>query len=188
MSDKKALKGLKGVRLWEVLKNDTTAYKIGDTISLEYAQDLTKDVQSEEYTIYADDGIYDTGADYKYEDLTFTVAELPLDIEAKLQGGEYNEADNSYIFKNVDTAPEYAFGYAALRLDKEYRMFVHYSVKLISVKVDHKTKGDGSEIQAYTLTFRNTQRNLDGAVRITKDGDDKTYGWLTTALSEYQGA
>lgn len=177
---KLALKGLKGVRVWPVSENTEEKYAVGTMIPLKSAQSLTKEVSKEDYTIYADDGIYDTGADYKYEDLTFTVAELPLDLEAKLSGGDYDEDTKTYMFKNIDTAPEYAFGYASRTLGNSYRMFIHYAVKLMNVKVEHKTKGDGNEIQAYELTFRNTQRNYDGAIRIEKDSEDNTYSWLNT--------
>ena len=175
-----ALKGFCGARLWPITANNATTYTPGVMISLLGAQGLTKDVSRSEYTIYADDGVYDSGADFQYEDLELTLAELPLDIEAKIAGGTYDETDKTYTFKNTDVAPEYALGYAARRVDGEYRMFKHYSVKLLSIKIDHTTIGDNKDVQAYKLTFRATQRNADGAVRIIKDSSDKTYTWLNT--------
>lgn len=177
---KKALKGFCGARVWPVSVNNSTTYTTGEMVSLSAAQNLTKEVTGNEYTIYADDGVYDSGEDFQYEDLTFTVAELPLEIEAQLSGGTYSETDKTYTFKNTDTAPEYAFGYAALQVDGNYRMFKHYVVKLTKVGVEHATRGDNNDIAAYELTFRGTQRAADGAVRIMKDSEDKTYSWLNT--------
>lgn len=184
--EKKALKGACGLRLWPVLQNTVTSYIVGAAIAMPELQSLTKEVQKEEYTIYADDCIYDTGAEYKYEDLTVTLAELPPDLEAKLQGSDYNEETGIYTFATSDIAPEYAMGYAALNISEQYRMFVHFSVKLMSVKVDHKTKGTGNDGQPYTLTFRNMQKKQGGGIRIQKDGNDGTYSWLDTALDQYK--
>ena len=177
---KKALKGFCAARVWPVTVNSADTYTTGEMMALPSAQNLTKEVTRSEYTIYADDGIYDSGSDYQYEDLEFTVAELPVEIEAQLSGGTFDEKEKAYTFKNNDTAPEFAFGYAALMTDGQYRMFKHYVVKLMSVKVDHATKGESGEIAAYVLSFRSTQRMADGAVRITKDSEDNTYSWLST--------
>ncbi len=175
-----ALKGFTAARIWPVTTNDAAVYATNTMIPLPSAQGLTKDVSRSEYTIYADDGVYDSGADFLYEDLEFTVAELPLEIESKLTGGTYAETEKTYLFKNSDIAPEFAFGYAARRVDGQYRMFKHYSMKLISIKVDHATISDSKDIQAYKLKFRATQRVADGAVRFTKDSSDGTYTWLNT--------
>jgi phi13 family phage major tail protein len=130
------------------------------------------------YTIYADDGIYHMGKDYQYEDLTFKVAELPLEVEAEIQGFTYDEVGKSYVAKDTDAAPEYAFGYAARQLDGQYRMFQHYAVRLMKIKVEHKPKPDGSDIQSYELTFRNTHRKADGAFRWVGVSTDNTYALL----------
>lgn len=180
MSDKIALKGFTAARLWPVTANTVDTYTTDTKISLVGAQNLTKDVTTLDYTIYGDDGVYAAGTDYQYEDLTFKVAELPLDVEAELQGCDYDENNKEYTFKNTDVAPEYAFGYAARRLDGEYRMFIHYAVKLMKVKVEHRPKSDGTDIQSYELTFRNTQRKADGAVRKVFESSDKTYTLLDT--------
>ena len=179
-SKPKALKGFDGARLWPVTANTKTNYTTGEKILMAGAQNLTKSTTGQDYTIYADDGVYASGSDYQYEDLTFKVAELSLEVEAKLQGSAYDSESSSYTFKNADVAPEFAFGYAAQRLDHEYRMFIHYAVKLMSVKVDHSPRPDGTDIQAYELTFRNTQRKADGAVRKVMDSDDGTYTALDT--------
>ena len=175
---KAALKGFCAARLWPITTNDEETYATSTMVPLSGAQQLTKDTSRSEYTIYADDGVYDSGSDFQYEDLTFTVAELTPELEAKLSGGTYDDTKKIYTFKNTDSAPEFAFGYAALKLDGTYRMFKHYVVKLMSVKVDHASKGDSGDIQAYELTLRATQRKADGKIRDIMDSETTSYDWL----------
>ena len=175
---KAALKGFCAARLWPITANTQEAYSTEAMIPLPGAQQLTKDTSRSEYTIYADDGVYDSGSDFQYEDLTFTVAELTPELEATLSGGTFDETTKVYTFKASDSAPEFAFGYAALKLDGTYRMFKHYSVKLLSAKVDHASKGDTGDIAAYQLTLRGTQRKADGKIRDVMDSEAANYEWL----------
>lgn len=175
---KEALKGFRAARLWPVTKNDAETYSTGTMVPLPGAQQLTKDANRSEYTIPADDGTYDSGSDFQYEDLNFTVAELTPELEAQISGGTYDETTKVYTFKMNDTAPEFAFGYAALKLDGTYRMFKHYVVKLMNIKVEHVTKGESGDIQAYELTFRSTPRKADSKVRDIMDSETDDYEWL----------
>ena len=177
---KEYLKGFTGARIWKVDKNSTAEYALGPMIDLPGAQNLTKSVAGEEFTIRADDIIWDTGVEYSYEDLTFTIVQLTPELEALLSGGEFDEVNKIYHFKNIDAAPEFAFGYAALKANKTYRMYKHFAMRLQSIALDHATRGASTDAQAYQLTFRNTQRNVDGMVRDTKDSDGASYTWLNT--------
>lgn len=184
--EKKALKGFCGLHLWPVIVNTKDDYVVGEAIEGLEGQSLGKETVSEEYTIYANDDVYDTGKDYKYEDLTLGLAELPLDIEQKLQGCKFDAETKVYSFSDSDRAPDYALGYAAKQLSNNYRMFIHYNVKLMSVKVEHNTKGEKTDIAPYTLTLRNLKRKKDGVYRDEHDGTDKTYDWLDTAMDDYK--
>ena len=62
---KKALKGLSGIKIFEILENTEKEYKVGEAINIPYAQKLTRDIQSSSDPIYADDEIYDTPPDRK---------------------------------------------------------------------------------------------------------------------------
>lgn len=177
---KAALKGFCACRLFPITTNDGTTYATGTKVDLPGAQELTKDVSRSEFTIYADDGVYDMGSDFQYEDLTLTLAELTPTLEASLSGGTFDATSKVYSFKNTDTAPTFALGYAALKADATYRQFMHYVAKLMSVKISHKTKGDGNDIQAYQLTFRCSQRAADGLIRDIKDSEDATHTWIDT--------
>ena len=180
MSERKALKGLCGVRVWEIGSNSPAAYETGEMTALEGAQSLTKEVSRSDYTIYADDGVYDSGSDYQYTDLKLKVAQLPLAVEAMLAGGAYDETTQTYTFAANDMAPELALGFAALMLNGQYRMWVYYACKLMSVKADHSTRGDKNDVQAYELSFRATQRKTDGAIGVIRDGSGGDYAWLSS--------
>lgn len=181
MSDKIALKGFRAARMWPITTNSETTYATGTLTPLPGAQNLTKDDSRQEYYISADDGAYDSGSEYDYTDMEFTLAELSLTLQASLSGAAFSVQDSTYLFKNTTIAPEFAFAYAALRADGEYRMWKHYCCKLMSVKVDHASKGQNKgEIQPYRLRIRSMGRAADGAVEIVKDSTDKTYDWLNT--------
>jgi phi13 family phage major tail protein len=172
-----ALKGLSGVAAWQLSENSLATYTHGAKTPMPSASALTKQTTKSEYTIYADDGVYDSGGDYQYTDLTLTLVELPLAIQAALEGGVYNEANSSYDFKTTDQPPEFALGFAALMRGGGYRMWLYYAAKLMSVTVNHATAGgDNGNAQTYELAFRATQRKMDNTVGTIRDGDDKT--WL----------
>ena len=63
MPKKKALRGLSGIKVFELLENTEEKYKVGESISIPYAQSLTKDVQTSNDPIYADDEILN----YKFQ-------------------------------------------------------------------------------------------------------------------------
>lgn len=178
MTEKKSLKGLCGVRCWAVTENSSAKYEIGEMVGLDGAQSLTKEVTKNDYTIYADDGIYDSGSDYQYTDLKLKVAQLPLEVEALLSGGKFDESNGTYELKTSDMAPEIAFGFAALMISGKYRMWVFHSCKLMGVKADHASKGGKNEVQSYELTLRATQRKKDGAIALIRDSETGDYSWL----------
>ena len=46
MPKKKALRGLSGIKVFELLENTETNYKVGEAIPIPYAQSLTREIQS----------------------------------------------------------------------------------------------------------------------------------------------
>ncbi len=179
MSEKKALKGLKAGSLFPVVSNTDEAYSVGEKVRLRALQSLTKADEKEEFIIYADDETYDSGSDYKYTNIDVSVAELDPSIEAQLTGGSFDETENVYSAKSTDVAPEFALAYAALMASGGYRMFIHPVVKLMSITVDHSTKGDSNEIAGYTLGFRSMARKIDNVYRDQKDvAKDEPLTWI----------
>jgi len=178
MAKKKALKGLREINLFPIVTNTVESYSVGELLPLPGAQQLTKDDQREEYNIPADDDVYDAGSDYKYTDIAITVAELDLETESKLTGGLYESETGIFQARNIDTAPEYALAYAAM-FKGGYRLFRHPVAKLMSVKVDHNTKGESNEIAPYILNLRTFHRKIDGVHREVKDTElGEGFGWI----------
>jgi hypothetical protein len=110
--------------------------------------------------------------------LKLTLAQLPLAVQALLEGGTLDEVTNTYTFKTTDSPPELALGFAALMLGGGSRMWVYYACKLLSLKADHATRGDKNEVQSYELTLRATQRKTDGSIGAVRDAEERDFGWF----------
>lgn len=177
---KKYLKGFSGFKLFPITKNTKTEYSVGAGISIPYAQSLTKDLQSSDNPIYADDDIYDTGIDITGESFTLTLAELPDELRAKLEGGTYNEETKEYDFSTTDEAPEFACTYRGLLSNGNYKMYRQYRAKVSKIKVDLNTKGNGNA-QSVSIEGKFMSRAYDKKLVTTKEstqGSDLT--WLDT--------
>ena len=109
-----------------------------------------------------------------------TVAEMGNEQESFLTGGDFVSEGNIYRAKSTDTAPEVALAYATKMIDSGYRLFRHPVCKVMSIKVEHKTAGDGTEVAAYVLTLRNTARKIDGLYREQKDVETEDFSWIET--------
>ena len=184
VAQKKALRGLKAFNVFPIKSNTAEAYEVDDMITLIGAQRLTKSVQENEFTIYADDEVYDSDTDFQYVDLQVQLVEMDLETEAKLSGGTWDDTDKIASSSTTDVAPEYALAYAAL-YKGGYRLFKHPVAKLISINVDHETKGDGTSVAPYTLNFRVFARKIDDKHVMKKDvvladlGDSKSpFEWI----------
>lgn len=175
-----AIIGLAGVRYNPVVSNTTAAYTTEAKVDVPGAQEMTKSPNKSDYTIPADDGIYATGSLTNYEDITYTAVELNLLEEAWLQGAEFDEATKSYKFAELN-APTVALGFASLKMDGTYRMFLYPTAKLLSIELAHKSKStEGIEVQPYKLTFRAVRRQFDNVLRLVADSSGTDFAWLDT--------
>ena len=85
---KKALKGLSGIQVFEIVKNTETEYEVESTSTrIPYAQSLTRDDQSSSDPIYADDEVYDDEEVLEGEDMELTIPKI----------GITNENNNIYV-------------------------------------------------------------------------------------------
>lgn len=160
---KKALKGFSGLRIFPVTKNDGTGYTVGTAIAISGAQSFSRSPESSEWKVYADDGIYDSGADWQGDKVTLQLAELPLELKKYFEGGEYNDTTKEYTFKSSSQAPELALAFKCLQSDGTWLMKKFFSFKASSLKDEHKTKGEGNDITPYTIegTVMNKVINQD---------------------------
>ena len=180
MSGKKNLKGFSRFKLFPITKNTEDEYAVGTGTLIPYAQTLSKDLQSSENPIYADDDVYDAGLDVTGENFTLTLAELPDELRASLEGGTYGSETGEYDFKTTDSSPEFACTYRGLMGNGNYKMFRQYRAQVTKIKVDLNTKGNGTT-SCVSIEGKFLPRACDKKLVTTKEAtgtEDLT--WLDT--------
>lgn len=142
---KKYLKGFSQFAIFPITENTLKKYIVGEKTSIPYAEKLSKDLDSEEEKMYADDEVYDIDKTVNGENFTLTLKELTNELRAALEGGKYDETSKEYDFSTTDNAPEFACTYKGLLSDGTYRMFRQYRAKVSKIKVDLETLGNGNK-------------------------------------------
>lgn len=176
---KKILKGLKNLSIFPITKNDATEYTAGQAILVPSLQSLTMDPQMSEWKVFADDTVYESGSDWGGMNLSFQVAELPLELKKYFEGGEYDEQEKEYTYKDSAVAPEIGASFAAQTSDGQYRMVKLYSLRATRVRGDYRTKGEGGDSSTpITIDATVMSRNKDSVVKREKDSTGGDLSWL----------
>lgn len=177
---RKYLKGFSQFTIFPLTENTLTKYIVGEKVSVPYAEKLSKDLDSEEEKMYADDEIYDIDRSVNGESFTLTLKELPNELRAKLEGGKYSNETKEYDFSTIDSAPEFACTYRGLLADGTYRMFRQYRAKVSKIKVDLETLGNGNK-GAVEIEGMFMARACDNKLFSIKDTETNTdLTWLDT--------
>lgn len=178
---RKYLKGFSKFSIFPILENTETTYEVGTRVPVISAQKLSKEEQSTEDEILADDEIWDIDSDVTGETVTITLAELSNELRAKLKGGTYNSETKTYSFKKGDVAPELACSYRGLLADGTYRMWKQYRFKVSKIKMDLETKGNGNK-GGVEITGNFLNRSCDGLFYDIQDTEEGNEGlsWLDT--------
>jgi phi13 family phage major tail protein len=180
---KKALRGLSGIKVFELLENTETNYKVGEAINIPYAQKLTRDIQTSNDPIYADDEIYDDEEIFDGEDFELEIPEADLKLMSVFEGGNYDEETQEYSWGPDNQSKDYAMTFKAKRKDGNYRMFRYYRAKFKKVKQDLQTQDNGTQVATITISGTFYKRALlsDAKVRVYKDStSSKDLTWLDT--------
>ncbi len=186
---KKALKGLSGIKLFELLENTETNYKVGEAIPVPYAQKLTRDIQSSNDPIYADDEIYDDEEVFDGEDFELEIPEADLNLMSIFEGGIFDEETKEYVWSPDASRNEYGMTFKAKKKDGKYRMFRYYRCKFKKVKQDLQTQDNGTQIATLTISGTFYKRALIEtkgsqmiqSVRTIKDSETvEDLTWLNT--------
>ena len=187
---KKALRGLSGIKIREVIEDTETTYKTGEkVIDIPYAQKLTRDVQTSSDKTYADDEIYDDEEVFDGEDFELEVPEADLNLMSIFENGEYDEKTKEYHWGGNGTGKDYAMTFKAKRKDGLYRMFRYYRCKFKKAKQDLQTQDNGTQVATVTIsgTFykRSLLETINGKViqnvRTIKDAETaEDLTWLDT--------
>ncbi len=180
---KKALRGLSGIKVFELLENTETNYKVGEAVSIPYAQKLTRDIQTSNDPIYADDEIYDDEEIFDGEDFELEIPEADLELMSIFEGGNYDEESKEYSWGPDNQSKDYAMTFKAKRKDGNYRMFRYYRAKFKKVKQDLQTQDNGTQVATLTISGTFYKRALlsDAKVRVYKDSTSSSdLSWLDT--------
>lgn len=179
----KAAKGFSGLRIFPVTKNDSTGYTVGAKIGISGSQSFTSSPEVTEWKVMADDGVYDSGADWQGMKATLTLAECPLTLKEYFEGGDYDEVTKVYTYKSISQAPEIAMAFKVLQSDGTWLMVQLFSAKATSFKTDYKTKGESADISPATIELLIKNRVIDTDVKKEKEAavaGDLT--WLDTIV------
>lgn len=177
---KKYLKGFANFGFMPVTADTEESYIAGTRTRVPSARTCSPTDNRQEYSINADDGVWDSGSDWIDTTNEIAFAEVDLSTLAAMTGATVNE-DGSVDEGSLDVAPTIAINYSALRADGGYRLFRYYSCKATDVKVSHTTKGESNDAQVYTVTFKCTPRKCDNKIRSTIDiAKGEALSWLDT--------
>ncbi len=180
---KKALRGLSGIKVFELLENTETNYKVGEAVNIPYAQKLTRDIQTSNDPIYADDEIYDDEEIFDGEDFEIEIPEADLELMSIFEGGNYDAQSKEYSWGPDNQSKDYAMTFKAKRKDGNYRMFRYYRAKFKKVKQDLQTQDNGTQVATLTISGTFYKRALlsDAKVRVYKDTTSSSdLSWLDT--------
>ncbi len=177
---KKALRGLSALRIFTVVKNDETGYSVGEKIIVSGVQELTSQKDVSEWKIYADDGLYDIGSEWKGSSFTLTLAGLPNELRSYFEGGTYDELTDEYTYSSDSEAPELALSFSSVSDSSTKELTKVYSAKCTKVSFEHKTKGEGSSVVPIKIEGYFLPRRIDNAVFTKKDAANSDVSWLDT--------
>lgn len=180
---KKALRGLSGIKVFELLENTETNYKVGEAVDIPYAQKLTKDPQTSNDPIYADDEIYDDEEIFDGENFELEIPEADLELMSIFEGGTYDAQSKEYSWGPDNQSKDYAMTFKAKRKDGNYRMFRYYRAKFKKVKQDLQTQDNGTQVATLTISGTFYKRALlsNAKVRVYKDSTGSSdLTWLNT--------
>lgn len=111
-------------------------------------------------TLFADDGPYETAATIGQISMELNVADLPLELQAKLFGHTLT-AEGVLIRKSGDTPPWVAVGFKSLKSNGKYRYTWLAKGKFGMPEQNNETKGDSVSFQTPTTTGSFVKRECD---------------------------
>ena len=182
MAEKIALQGLSRIKFFPVTANDTTAYTVGTGFDLPNVQEMSQDADTSESKIYADDVIYLNMKAWNGLNTTITLAEMTLDMMAKLGFGTVDTTSSELKWNPQGENKEFAVSFCCLMANGKYRMYKMYSFTVNEVKESgKKTKGGGNDINTYQIIGTFTARKKDMLPGVVKDSASETdIAWLDT--------
>ncbi len=178
MSKKLRLMGFKKFSIFPIEKDSYGEYEVGNKITIDNVISMTREIDSSEEEIHADDTLYANVVDFKGIKSTITLADISLELMAKLGFGEFNEATKEFNANPQGLGKTFGATFACQLLGGGYRMFKFYNFTITAIKdgsVNSKGAGSSSNVELEGIFSR---RKIDDAVYTIKDIDGKDLTWL----------
>lgn len=112
---------------------------------------VVRTVESNTNTLYADNGPYDTDSAMGDITVSLELAELPLDVQADLLGGTYDNTNKTITRKSNDTSKYVAIMFEGTMADGSKRCVKLYKGKFGIPDDSYKTKEENIEWQPETI-------------------------------------
>lgn len=124
-------------------------------------------------TLFADNGPYETASTIGEIGLELNVADLPLDLQAKLLG---HKLVGGVLRRNKEDIPPWvAVGFKSLKSNGKYRFTWLLKGKFSAPEQSNATKGDSIEFQTPTISGSFVARECDGDWQRQIDEDHVDY-------------
>ena len=175
---KKVLRGFSDLSIFAVQTNDSTSYVLGERVAVPGAQELSVQKDTNEWKIYADDGIYESGTDWKGAKLALTIAGLPSELRNYFEGGFHSVAKGTYTYFKDSEAPEIALSFGSFANSEMAEFTKIFSLRCTKVSFEHKTKGENTSVIPVKIEGVIMQRKIDGAVFAKKEGPLGDNEWI----------
>lgn len=151
---------------------------------------INPNVSSE--TLFAEDGPYETAATIGQIDLELGVADLPLELQAKIYGHTLTE-NGVLIRKAGDISPWVAVGFKSLKSNGKFRYTWLAKGKFGVSEQNNETKGDTVAFQTPTATGSFVKRECDDEWERHLDEDSEGFtpeqgtSWFANPYGEAVG-
>ncbi len=181
MAEKIALQGFSRLKLFPIINNSAEEYSVDldNSFYVPWAQEMTREADTAESKIYADDTLYLNVKNWNGMKSTITVAELTLEMMSKLGFGSYNSDEHTISWNPQGENLAFGVTFRCLQTNGKYRMMRMYVFTIDEIKETAvKTKGDSVSINSYQLIGTFTNRLYDDRPGEIHDGDDMD--WLDT--------
>ena len=181
MAKELILRGFRKLSFFPVVEDTYEKYEVGERIYLEGAKEMTREQDTSEDPIYADDGLYANIVNFNGIKSTITVADTSLPLLAKLGFGEFDETTKEFKANPQGLGKSFAVSFLCEMLGGECRMFKFFNFTISSIQEDSvKTKGKDGSSSAIKIDGIFTKRKIDDEIYFVKDSEDKNFDWINT--------
>ena len=154
----------------EIKADTAAAYTPDEVFKLAPAGEIKKSTERDQVARSYDNGTYFLIKSEGDDTVELVVPVLPLDIEAKILGAEYNETTGTLKNDGLPKTKYFALGYRLLCLDGTYRYVWRHKGAFTMGDEEAKSK-EGTDSNNITLTFTGitTIHKFEKTKKVSKD-------------------